>query len=75
MIRNTGAARPAQSAGRPYRRAPVLLLLSALVASPTAQAPPAPGDPLPGLTPVEFELFAIGLEDFLEVEDAEEGLG
>ena len=75
MIRNTGAARPAQSAGRPYRRVPVLLLLSALVASPTAQAPPAPGDPLPGLTPVEFELFAIGLEDFLEVEDAEEGLG
>ena len=33
------------------------------------------GDPLPGLTPAEFELFSIGLEDFLEVEDAEEGLG
>ncbi|MBQ02375.1 MAG: hypothetical protein CL477_17030 [Acidobacteria bacterium] len=43
--------------------------------SPVAQSPPAPGDPLPGLTPVEFELFSIGLDDFLEVEDAEEGLG
>lgn len=40
-----------------------------------AQSPPAPGDPLPGLSPVEFELFSMGLEDFLEVEDAEEGLG
>ena len=46
-----------------------------LAATLLAQAPPAPGDPLPGLTPVEFELFSIGLEDFLEVEDAEEGLG
>ncbi|MGH9147077.1 MAG: hypothetical protein ACRD1Q_10240, partial [Vicinamibacterales bacterium] len=34
-----------------------------------------PGDPLPGLTPVEFEEFRLGLEDFLEVESAEEGLG
>jgi CxxC motif-containing protein (DUF1111 family) len=34
-----------------------------------------PGDPLPGITPQEFELFRIGLEDFLEVESAEEGLG
>ena len=52
-----------------------LLLLTALVVAPFAQASPAPGDPLAGLTPVEFELFSIGLEDFLEVEDAEEGLG
>ncbi len=34
-----------------------------------------PGDPLPGLTPVEFEEFRLGLDDFLEVESAEEGLG
>lgn len=34
-----------------------------------------PGDPLPGLTPVEFEEFRLGLDDFLEVETAEEGLG
>jgi CxxC motif-containing protein (DUF1111 family) len=33
------------------------------------------GDPLPGLTPAEFEEFRLGLEDFLEVESAEEGLG
>ena len=51
------------------------VLLTALAVAPFAQAPPAPGDPLRGLTPVEFELFSIGLEDFLEVEDAEEGLG
>jgi len=36
---------------------------------------PQPGDPLPGLTPTEFEEFRLGLDDFLEVETAEEGLG
>ena len=36
---------------------------------------PRPGDPLPGVTPVEFEEFRLGLDDFLEVETAEEGLG
>ena len=39
------------------------------------QKPALPGDPLSGLSPVEFEEFILGLEDFLEVEDAEEGLG
>ncbi len=34
-----------------------------------------PGDPLPGLTPREFSEFRIGLDDFLEVETAAEGLG
>jgi CxxC motif-containing protein (DUF1111 family) len=34
-----------------------------------------PGDPLPGLTPTEFSEFRLGLDDFLEVETAEEGLG
>jgi CxxC motif-containing protein (DUF1111 family) len=34
-----------------------------------------PGDPLPGITPVEFEEFRLGLDDFLEVEAPEEGLG
>jgi CxxC motif-containing protein (DUF1111 family) len=33
------------------------------------------GDPLAGLTPAEFEAFRIGLDDFLEVETADEGLG
>jgi CxxC motif-containing protein (DUF1111 family) len=36
---------------------------------------PAPGDALPGITPVEFEEFRLGLDDFLEVETADEGLG
>jgi CxxC motif-containing protein (DUF1111 family) len=34
-----------------------------------------PGDPLPGITAAEFELFRMGLEDFTEVETAEDGLG
>ena len=34
-----------------------------------------PGDPLAGITPAEFEEFRLGLDDFLEVETAEEGLG
>ncbi len=36
---------------------------------------PLPGDALPGVTPAEFEEFRLGLDDFLEVETAEEGLG
>ena len=34
-----------------------------------------PGDPIPGLTPTEFTEFRLGLEDFTEVETAEDGLG
>ena len=33
------------------------------------------GDPLPGILPSEFERFRVGLDDFAEVETAEEGLG
>ena len=33
------------------------------------------GGPLAGLLPAEFERFRVGLDDFLEVETAEEGLG
>jgi CxxC motif-containing protein (DUF1111 family) len=40
-----------------------------------AQTGAAPGGPLPGITPVEFEEFRLGLDDFLEVEASEEGLG
>lgn len=46
-----------------------------LQVAPDAQRSPQPGDPLPGLTPAEFEAFRLGLDDFLEVETAEEGLG
>jgi CxxC motif-containing protein (DUF1111 family) len=34
-----------------------------------------PGEPLPGLTEREFSEFRLGLDDFTEVETAEEGLG
>ena len=40
-----------------------------------AQTRSALGTPLAGLTPVEFEEFRLGLDDFLEVEASEEGLG
>ena len=70
-----GAKRSGRRVVAQFSAGPLLLLLTALVVAPVAQAPPVPGDPLAGLTPVEFELFSIGLEDFLEVEDAEEGLG
>jgi CxxC motif-containing protein (DUF1111 family) len=41
----------------------------------SAQTRSALGTPLPGLTPVEFQEFRLGLDDFLEVEASEEGLG
>ena len=55
--------------------AAVLALLLLAGAQLQAQPQVSPGDPLPGLTPVELEEFMLGLDDFLEVEDAEEGLG
>lgn len=50
----------------------LLVAVSALVAQ---QRTTAPGDPLAGVTPAEFEEFRLGLDDFLEVETSEEGLG
>lgn len=38
-------------------------------------APSRLGDPIAGIGAAEFERFRLGLEDFLEVEDSEEGLG
>jgi CxxC motif-containing protein (DUF1111 family) len=46
---------------------------AAATAALTAQS--SLGGPLPGITPVEFEEFRLGLDDFLEVEATEEGLG
>ena len=40
-----------------------------------AQTRSALGQPLDGLTQVEFQEFRLGLDDFLEVEASEEGLG
>ena len=51
----------------------LLWVASAIVAA--QNRPVQPGDPLPGLTPREFEEFRLGLDDFIEVETAEEGLG
>ncbi|HVH27776.1 MAG TPA: di-heme oxidoredictase family protein [Vicinamibacterales bacterium] len=51
------------------------LSLLGTVAIVAAQGPGLPGAPLAGLTPREFEEFRLGLDDFLEVETAEEGLG
>ena len=63
-------------ARRSATSAAVLLALATLaVVRPAAQQQVLPGDPLPGLTPVELEEFRLGLDDFLEVENAEEGLG
>ena len=41
----------------------------------SAQTRSTLGLPLPGITPVEFQEFRLGLDDFLEVEASEEGLG
>jgi CxxC motif-containing protein (DUF1111 family) len=41
----------------------------------SGQVPIVTGDPLPGITPTEFSEFRRGLEDFREIEEAEEGLG
>ena len=53
----------------------VVSLTWAASAGVDAQRVAQPGNPLAGLTPHEMEAFTLGLEDFLEVEDAEEGLG
>jgi len=49
------------------------LAVSALL--PAAQQAVLPGDPLHGITASEFSEFRLGLEDFTEVETAEDGLG
>jgi CxxC motif-containing protein (DUF1111 family) len=69
--------RPAANRGGEIARriASLATLFLAAVAAVLAQGPAAPGGPLPGLTAVEFEEFRLGLDDFLEVEQPEEGLG
>lgn len=49
--------------------------LSLIRGQETASALPRPGDPLPGITAAQRELFRAGREDFLEVEDVADGLG
>ena len=52
------------------------VLLTAIVWTVSAQSLAGEaGQPLPGITPADFERFRVGLDDFVEVETAEEGLG
>lgn len=51
-----------------------LFILAGFCLSQTRRAT-LPGDPLPGITAHELELFRLGREDFLEVEEPEDGLG
>ena len=56
----------------------LLVWIASVASNPvlSGQAPTGqPGDPLAGLTPREFTEFRLGLDDFTEVETAEEGLG
>lgn len=48
--------------------------IGALLAA-SAQSPVLPGSPLAGITPTEFTEFALGLEDFREIEEPGDGLG
>ena len=57
------------------RLAPLITLGVWLSGQVLAQRMMQPGNPLPGITVQEFERFRLGLEDFVEVEDAAEGLG
>ena len=52
----------------------IALVYAAVFLDAQARAP-RPGDPLPGISTTEFGEFRMGLDDFLEVETAEEGLG
>ena len=57
-------------------RAIVIAIAIFLAALSTGQTQSGgPGAPLAGITPVEFEEFRLGLDDFMEVEATEEGLG
>ncbi|MGH9219284.1 MAG: hypothetical protein ACRD1W_08275, partial [Vicinamibacterales bacterium] len=53
----------------------IAALLVITVIRVSGQVPVVTGDPLPGITPTEFSEFRRGLEDFREIEEAEEGLG
>ena len=53
-----------------------VILLASIAATVQGQAlSGAAGQPLPGITPADFERFRVGLDDFAEVETAEDGLG
>jgi CxxC motif-containing protein (DUF1111 family) len=49
--------------------------LAGISFSQSGRPPALPGSPLPGITATEQEMFRLGLDDFTEVETAEDGLG
>jgi CxxC motif-containing protein (DUF1111 family) len=51
------------------------LLVLALLSFAQSEPQNVPGGPLRGISPSEMELFRMGLDDFKEVETAEDGLG
>lgn len=53
----------------------VVVFAASIAATVAGQGGVRPGAPLAGITPADFERFRVGLDDFLEVETAEEGLG
>lgn len=59
---------------RPLTAGVATVWIAALVGV-ASQSQVRPGDPLPGVTPKEFEEFRLGLDDFREIEEASEGLG
>jgi CxxC motif-containing protein (DUF1111 family) len=69
--------RDARDPGREMRAAFALaaLIWIATVLGMSAQLPAGAGDPLPGITPKEFEEFRLGFDDFVEIEQPGEGLG
>lgn len=52
-----------------------LWMVGLWAAAVAGQSRPAPGDPLAGVTARQFGEFRLGLDDFLEVETPEDGLG
>jgi CxxC motif-containing protein (DUF1111 family) len=52
-----------------------IALLAVYATGETQTSQPAVGGALPGITATEFSEFRLGLDDFTEVETAEEGLG
>ena len=61
--------------GKQWAIAAVAAGLAGLSFSQSARPPALPGSPLPGITATEQEMFRLGLDDFTEVETAEDGLG
>lgn len=72
-MRNAVLAHRSLGVGGALAGAATLLILTALGVA--AQSTTIAGDPLPGITPTEFQEFRLGLEDFREVEEAADGLG